>query len=413
MHVCKKRLPADICSFEHMIYDNYIYVDKTDLIGSLVQHKGPFLFIRPKGFGKTTLLSTMQCLFVKGHEHFSALNISHNFQVHKSYAVLLIDFAAFKGSGSDIKGQRAFYIELIKDFFKEQGVDLCDSYMSLASVLDAGLSRIKKQVVLLIDNYDAPLSQALCNKDLFAGHAASLGNFYAVIKSYSDKFKFIFITGSLRFTDSTVFASFNNMHDISFKSEYAALTGFTQQDLDLYFKDYIQSILTNKYALGNDNAIHCTYSKLVESMRAHYGGYCFDLNCKNELYNPALLIDFLQRIQQGLLSYNTDIKAITPSYLSEFVTEHNDDSAADSMVADGIASVFNKHSFIKSIDSLKLDVKGCDNVAEQLVSLIFYSGLVSIKSAQLNALELVIPNLVSKRAYSALHSLPATGCYDT
>lgn len=395
MQDIKKRLPIGITSFEEMISDNYIYVDKTDLLGKLVQEKGPFFLSRPRRFGKSTLVSTLRAVFEKGKCFFKGLKIYENFPFTDTYPVLYLDFSQVKRDESDGESVSSFYIKKIKDFFNVQGVVLDGEYLSLAATLDAGLSKVTKPIVLLIDEYDAPLTEVLDNKELYENKRIMLNNFYAVVKSYSSKFKFIFITGVSRFSNLSIFSAFNNLRDISLSSEFSALVGYTQQEIEDSFKYYIMKASD---ILSADGKELISYDKIIDDLKLHYDGYCFDLVNARHVYNPWSIINFLSRPQDGYKGYWFETGGAIPSLLMNFIKKNK-----DMMAGSFIPNLFDvDRVFIKSLSSLSIDLDGRDITQDFLFTILYQAGYFSIKSAQCDALELIVPNLEVKRAIASL-----------
>ncbi|MCL1603816.1 AAA family ATPase, partial [Succinatimonas hippei] len=126
-------------------------------------------------------------------------------------------------------------------------------------------------------------------------------NFFSTIKAYSGKFRFIFITGVTRYSNTSIFSAFNNIEDISFNPTYGAIVGYTQEELEHYFKDYLENAVTElNEDLGEDKY---TYNSLIEALKLNYDGYSFDRRCRHHVYNPWSILNFLKNPQEGFLPY--------------------------------------------------------------------------------------------------------------
>ena len=143
---------------------------------------------------------------------------------------------------------------------------------------------IDANYVLLIDEYDAPLTAAMGDKEEFERRRRVLSNFFSTIKAYSGKFRFIFITGVTRYSNTSIFSAFNNIEDISFNPAYGALVGYTQEELEHYFKDYIE--YAAKALNRKEKTCKYTYEFILDELKNNYDGYSFDEDNEWHVYNP-------------------------------------------------------------------------------------------------------------------------------
>ena len=196
--------------------------------------------------------------------------------------------------------------------------------------------------MLLIDEYDAPLTAVMGDKKEFEARRALFSEFFSTVKSRSSKFRFIFITGVTRNFNDSIFSSFNILKDISFNPTYGALVGYTQEELEHYFKDYgyTQEELEHYFKDYLENAVtelnedlgedKYTYNSLIEALKLNYDGYSFDEDCEWHVYNPWSILNFLKNPQEGflpkkssgrlfaLLAYNRWSEAVAFSKLSKY-----------------------------------------------------------------------------------------------
>ena len=232
-------LPLSITSFSEFCERNKIYVDKTDLVAKLAQFDAPIFLSRPRRFGKSTLVSTFQELFSNGLDKFQNLKIvTENLWNDRTYKVIHIDFSQIKENTENRPFEDKFYL-LLKSAFKEASLAIIEERDVIAAFADTIGTEDNGTLVLLIDEYDAPLTAVLGDKKEFEERRALFSEFFSTIKAYSGKFRFIFITGVTRYSNTSIFSAFNNIEDISFNPAYGAIVGYTQEELEHYFKDYM------------------------------------------------------------------------------------------------------------------------------------------------------------------------------
>ena len=193
-------LPLGYTKFSEFINLSLIYVDKTDLIAKLTRSKGPIFLSRPRRFGKSTLVSTFEELFSHGIEKFKGLKIDkQNLWHDKTYKVLHLDFSSFREDVANISFEDKLFAHL-KTKLKSVSLDIIESKYVISSFNDVLENAEDNSLVLLIDEYDSPLTAVMGKKDEFEYRRGLLSEFFLTIKSYSAKFRFIFITGVTRYS---------------------------------------------------------------------------------------------------------------------------------------------------------------------------------------------------------------------
>ena len=288
-------LPLGLSDFSNIRESRMIYVDKTELISKIARRRTPIFFSRPRRFGKSLLINTLHSLFSKGLEDFCGLDLEKTWN-DTTYKVVHIDFSgiASRNSNSFI---RAFTRRIIQQFKKNNKFSfsnsLCDEYP--ADVLDDICQHLdNNSVVLLIDEYDAPLTHHLDRPDELQDIVEILNDFYAVAKQYTDKFRLIFITGVTRISHVSIFSAFNNIIDLSLKNEFNSLLGFTRKDLIQYFDQYIENAAFTLKISKND-----VYKRLEQ----YYDGFQFSIDAEETLYNPWSILSFFCNPQEGFYNY--------------------------------------------------------------------------------------------------------------
>ena len=223
------RLPLGLVRFSNIREKNKIYVDKTNLIYNIASQDAPIFFSRPRRFGKSLLINTLACLFEDGIDYFQGLDIEKQWH-DKTYKVVHFDFARMADYNStDLK----FILsnKIIEEFGECKDLVQINSpklfYPDL--ILDIIAKKLKNNsTVLLVDEYDAPLTHNIDNPDDLNQIKKVLNSFYATIKQYTDKFRLIFITGVTCASHVSIFSAFNNLTDLSLNKQYNSLLGFTQ-----------------------------------------------------------------------------------------------------------------------------------------------------------------------------------------
>ena len=296
-----KKLPIGIQEFSELIEDNCIYVDKTKYIYSLMKHKYYFLS-RPRRFGKSLLLNTIKEIFLGNKELFKGLWIYDKID-WKPCPVIKISF-----SNIDYKTlglEKAIELVLTK-LAQEHGIELSMSSYSLK--FDELIRKLaeKEKVVILIDEYDKPIIDYLDNLDQAEENRKTLKNFYSIIKDADQYIRFFFITGVSKFSKVSIFSDLNNLEDITLNDEFSTLLGWTQEELEHYFSEYI-AIAEKRYANY--------YSDIKPVIKQWYNGYSWD--GVNFVYNPvSLLIFFRNRIFN-----NYWFSTATPTFLMTMIRE--------------------------------------------------------------------------------------------
>ena len=236
-----EKLPLGDTYFSAFIENQLIYVDKTDLIAQLAKFRTPILLSRPRRFGKSTLVNTFEELFSHGLEKFKGLKIdTQNLWQDKTYEVIHLDFSSIKGNRKSRSFESKF-LKHLKTKFKNTKLKIDEDQDVVASLNETLENVADRSLVLLIDEYDSPLTAVIGDKEEFADRRELLSDFFSSIKTYSGKFRFIFITGVTRYSHTAIFSGFNNLKDISFDPDFGTIVGYTQEELEFYFKDYLEN----------------------------------------------------------------------------------------------------------------------------------------------------------------------------
>ncbi len=288
-------LPLGTSDFETLRLSNMIYVDKTALIYRLASLRQKFFLTRPRRFGKSLLVSTFASLFSNGLKYFSGLAID-KLWTDKTYNVVQIDFSEIK----NFRNFNEFAQKLdsaLEDAFTLVGFHRNPtSEKNLVQQLSFWLkTHTKNSLVLLIDEYDAPLTACLDDKERFDEVQRQLANFYAIVKSCDGCWRFVFVTGITKLYQTSIFSSeFNHFIDLTLDPLFAPLVGFTEEDIDRYFPEYVEKAA---------KALNLPTTELRCQLRENYGGYCFDEHVSTHLYAPWSALNFLSCPKEGFEPY--------------------------------------------------------------------------------------------------------------
>ena len=387
------KLLPNSCNFRDLIDNNRVYVDKTDLICQIAKdEKGPYFISRPRRFGKSTLINTFHELFAHGTERFKGLEIEPLWK-DKTYKVIHLDFSTFREVPSNSSFNKEF-MDAFKLSLEESGIEPTkENIDSPANLLKKTLDT-ESEVVLLVDEYDAPLTAVLNDSSEFDDRCKILFNFYMTVKSFQVKFRFIFITGVTYYSHTSIFSAFNHLTDLTLDSDYGALLGYTSDELESYFSEYIDNAvetLNRKFPTER-----YTHEKVVEELKRNYDGYSFDEDCMHHVYNPWSILNFLKSPHRGFIPYWVSSGGSTPTflvnYLKQGLKKYNSNELQSLL---GIDSTVNKDT-----DSLYPSIENISNI--DLFAILYQAGYFCIKSAFDGYFKVGIPNLEVKKAYSNL-----------
>lgn len=305
-----KRLPIGIQTFRDIIFNDYLYVDKTEKIFDLVNNpKGVYFLSRPRRFGKSLLISTLNEIFEGEKELFKELRIYRSDYSWEKYPVVRIDFSKEKAENKDdLKG---FILYQLKNIADKYGISLTrDQYYEAFDELLTKLSAINK-VVVLIDEYDKPIIDNIENKELAVELREILKGFYTIIKACDEHIRFVLLTGVSKFSKAGVFSGLNNLKDISMNVGYSSLLGITQQEMKSCFKKYIDQFLESE---------NIDKSELIKKITYWYDGFCFSRSCE-KVFNPFSMLLLFDNAEFG----NYWFESATPSFLIKLMKEKNFD----------------------------------------------------------------------------------------
>ena len=292
-----KKLPIGIHTFSEIITDNYVYIDKTQEAYQLLNTYKYVFLSRPRRFGKSLFLTTLQAIFEGKKELFKGLYIYDKYDF-EAYPVIRIhwggNFTSEFNFQSEVQSALRWNAECL-------GVTL-DKSLSLSSQFDSLIKetykKYHKRVVILIDEYDKPILDNITDPAMRSYARNMLKGLYEHIKYNDEYIKFAFLTGVSKFSKVSIFSGLNNIEDISLYPQYGNICGYTQADLETSFQPYLE---------GAD----------MEKVKRWYDGYCF---LKDNVYNP---FDILKFCANGHLYKNYWFETGSPSFLINLIKEKN------------------------------------------------------------------------------------------
>ena len=276
-----RRYPVGIQTFSRIIQEGYVYVDKTDLVWQMQNYARYIFLSRPRRFGKSLLISTLQAYFEGQKELFSGLKIEQKEQQWTSYPVLHIDLNVGEYAMGEMLSAKLN--TSMAAFEKQYNIEPDTSSIGgrFENVIKNIFQTTGKQVVILIDEYDKPLMEAIEDAGLQEKYRIILQSFYTALKSCDAYIRFAMLTGVTKFGKLSVFSGLNNLKDISMSDEFSSLCGITEEELLHYFSGDIDHLA---------NQCNISREAVCKEIRNRYDGYRFSRNAKG-IYNPFSLLN--------------------------------------------------------------------------------------------------------------------------
>ena len=279
-----RRLPVGIQSFEKIRKEGYLYVDKTDIIWQLANRNKTYNYLsRPRRFGKSVLVDTLESYFLGKKELFEGLKIMQMETEWVKRPVIRLDMSR---AGAEPDTLRSYLDNIFEQYEEEYSLapDPTDSLADRFNAIIVGAyEQTGLQVAILIDEYDSPLQHSWKTPQHEAC-TAIYREVFAILKADDKYEKFVFITGITKFTQISLFSVLNNLSNISFEPEYAALCGITKEEVVRDFKPEINKLASRK---------GWTFDEAVAQLTAYYDGYHFCHENMVDIFNPFSLINAL------------------------------------------------------------------------------------------------------------------------
>ncbi len=367
------KYPIGIQNFEKIREGGYLYIDKTDLIYDLVNNGVYYFLSRPRRFGKSLLISTLETYFSGKREMFEGLKIAELEKEWAVHPILHLDLNTERyATPKDLENKLDLFLKQCEALYGKNP----DEY-SLATrfegVIRRAAEKTGRNTVILVDEYDKPMLQAIDNDELQNEYRDTLKAFYGALKSMDRYIRFALLTGVTKFGKVSVFSDLNNLRDISMLKDYERICGITEEELHSEFKEGIKEL-----GAANDMSEEETKARLKEL----YDGYHFNNRCV-DIYN---LSGLMITLDSKALRSNW-IEVGTPSFLVKMLK--------------------NRDSDLGDLEGVEIDgslLESNDTASKNLIPMIYQSGYLTIKDydKKSNIYKLGFPNKHVKNAFMTL-----------
>ena len=300
-----KRLPVGIQTFEKIIDNDMLYIDKTEYIWNMI-HLSNYIFLsRPRRFGKSLLVSTLQAYFEGRKDLFKGLFIETVEKEWTKYPVLRFSMAS--GKHMEKEQLERYLIYILEENERRFGItsDSIDPNVRLKNLITTAYEKTGKPVVVLIDEYDAPLLDVVHEETSLPMLRNVMRNFYSPLKDCDPYLKFVFLTGITKFSQLSIFSELNNLKNISMDPNFGAVCGITKEEMLTKMQDYIEQL-----ALANE----WTIDEAVAQLTQQYDGYHFTWP-SSDIFNPFSLLNAMQDKRLDCYWFASG----TPTYLVEMM----------------------------------------------------------------------------------------------
>ena len=277
-----RKYPVGIQTFERIIKEGYVYIDKTDLVWKMTK-ESPYVFLnRPRRFGKSLLSSTLHSYFDGRKDLFEGLKIMDYETEWEQYPVIHVDLSTAKNMPTAEELQRTLSL-MLSPLLQRFGRDDEEKTPGekFQGIIRRAYEQNGKQVAIIIDEYDAPLLEVLHEETMLPEFRRVMQEFYKCIKASEPMVRFCFITGITKFSQLSIFSTINNLRNITLLPKYAAICGFTEDELVTDMAEDIRQMA---------EAFECTPEEMHAKLKAQYDGYRF-AGGGSEVYNPFSLMN--------------------------------------------------------------------------------------------------------------------------
>ena len=343
------KYPVGIQTFEEIREKGYLYVDKTKYIVDFREKGMKYIFLsRPRRFGKSLFASTLQAYFEGRKELFEGLAIADYEKDWVKHPVLHFDMSGAKHLG--IEQLERYLADMLEEQETKWGykTHLIDANLRLIELVKQAYNQTGKNVVVIIDEYDAPLLDVVHEKENLQPLHRIMQNFYSPLKMLDPYLEFTFITGITKFPQSSIFSGLNNLDNISMFNQYSAICGISKTELTTQMKPDIE-------AMGE--ALNMTYEECLEELTQYYDGYHF-CEKSEDIFNPFSLVKALNA--QDIAPYW--FGSGTPSFLLKLLDKY--------------------HVNLSTLESQEAVLSSFDQSTEEMTDalpLLYQSGYLTIK----------------------------------
>lgn len=305
-----KLCPIGIQTFEKIIEENYLYIDKTEYVYNITHSAATYFFLsRPRRFGKSLLTSTLKSYFEGKKELFRGLAIENLEQDWTQYPVLHFDMSMAKHVDKEqLEAMLSYQLSGYENIYSkaEDAVKINDR---MTDLIKRAYKQTGKKVVVLIDEYDAPLLDVVHEDKELPILRNIMRNFYSPLKACDPYLQFVFLTGITKFSQLSIFSELNNIKNISMDRRYAAICGITKEELLAQMAGYIE-----KFA----GKLGVTKEEMLQKLKVKYDGYHFTWPSP-DIYNPYSILNAFDDLKLGNYWFGSG----TPTYLIEMLRKYN------------------------------------------------------------------------------------------
>ena len=369
------KYPIGIQTFENIIKENYVYVDKTDMVYSLANEGKIYVLSRPRRFGKSLLLSTLRAYFEGKKELFKGLKIETLEKEWMQHKVFHFDFNGENFTQPDtLSNCLDVYLTRWEMEYQIKPLENESFGARFAQILKTAAEQTGRGAVVLVDEYDKPLLDVMeQNQEILEQNREILKAFYSVFKQADAHLRFVFLTGVTKFSQVSVFSGFNQPKDISMYDDYEALCGITEEELHTLFAEPIRKMA---------DAEGYSEDEMKKRLKQHYDGYHFSKRM-TDIYNPFSILNAFDA--QDIRDYW--FTSGTPSYLIRLMNHYHE----------GIDQLANNYYSLDAFINYKADV-------EYPLPMIYQSGYLTIKDydKDMNLFLLDFPNDEVKKGFLAM-----------
>ena len=348
--MARKLYPIGIQTFERIRKEDKFYVDKTEYVYRMTHTDGTYFFLsRPRRFGKSLLVSTFESYFEGKKELFEGLAIEKLEKEWKEYPVLHFDMSL--GKHMDIEQLKRYLLFIIENNEKRYGVEshLPDPNVRFANLMQTIFEQTGKQVVVLVDEYDAPLLDVAHEDTQLDALRDIMRNFYSPLKGCEKMLRFVFLTGITKFSQLSIFSELNNITNVSMQEQYAGICGITKDELLTLMSDDINR-------LAEKNRI--SYEKTVDRLKLNYDGYHF-MWPSPDVFNPFSLLNCFAEGKFNAYWFDSG----TPTYLLNMMRKY----------------AFTPINLGEKMEAGKDDFDAATETMTTIMPLLYQSGYITIK----------------------------------
>lgn len=343
-----KIYPIGIQNFEKIRTDGYFYIDKTALIYQMVKTGSYYFLSRPRRFGKSLLISTLEAYFLGKKELFEGLAMEKLEKDWITYPIFHMDLNTEK---YDTRESLDSILNFTLEKWEQQyGTAPSETTFALRfrGLIERAYKQTGQRVVILIDEYDKPMLQAIGNEELQKEFRNTMKAFYSVLKTMDGCIQFAFLTGVTKFGKVSVFSDLNNLDDISMRNQYIDICGVSEKELH-------DDLEIELHELADIKGV--SYHEICDKLREYYDGYHFTHNSIG-IYNPFSLLNTFKYKEFGSYWFETG----TPTYLVELLKKHHYD----------LRRMAHEETSISVLNSI-------DSASDNPIPVIYQSGYLTIK----------------------------------